>query len=75
MDLVHVAYLSGGVIVKITELEWIYKNKDKLSEEEVELLTKEYNFFVQYTKGELELSALKMVTLMDVCQHIYKRYN
>ncbi|PJZ19758.1 hypothetical protein CEW46_21500 [Bacillus cereus] len=60
--------------MKITELEWIYKNKSKLSEDEVKQLNS-YDFFNQYGSGELNQNALKMVELFGVATGIYQKYN
>lgn len=59
--------------MKIKELEWIISNKEKLSDEDTEVL-ENYNLFDQYKTGELDLPLSQMMELMSLIIYIKSKY-
>lgn len=59
--------------MKITEIEWIKHNRDKLDEEDVEALNS-FNFFEQLENGELELPLPVMMELMLLTIQIVEKH-
>ncbi|MYW25012.1 hypothetical protein GTY48_15700 [Bacillus thuringiensis] len=60
--------------MKIKELDWIYKNKEKLHEDDIKFLNC-FDFFRQYESGELSQNGMKMLELLGLATDIYCRYN
>ncbi|MFJ8247256.1 hypothetical protein [Peribacillus asahii] len=59
--------------MKITEIEWIKQNRDRLDEEDIKALNG-FNFFEQLENGELDLPLPKMLELMKLTMKIHEKH-
>lgn len=59
--------------MKITEVEWIKDNLEKLDDEDISELN-EFDFFEQIKKGEIDLPILRLLELWSALIRIVKKH-
>lgn len=59
--------------MKIREVEWLKKNREKLDKDDIKALN-EYDFFKQVDHGELDMPITEMAKLIKLTVKIHQKY-